>query len=146
MNNPKERTDPPSVRVATDIAQLAARAAAQIDNVILRRSTEVGAVRELAALLKDRVAVAGPKTSTAHFLDPSTVLLIDHALQETKGSVRTVQELVAEAQRMIASLKQPDDGAVEHLKSTRSFCVALSRAAAALDESVDERQEHPFRM
>jgi hypothetical protein len=80
-------------------------------------------------------------------MDPVTLTVVAEAVAHGADSPRTVDDLLAQADKIAASLSRPDlSENRDDLTSARDFCVALSRAAVAYRESIyDLRPSHPFR-
>lgn len=130
-----------------DLPFLAAKAAIELDNVLAGRGKELKSVRELAGALRASVECPGGGKRSA-FVDPGTVTIINQAIaQSGAGAVKTVAELVQQAQSIATRLTTSDpDTERTSLEWIRAFCVALSRGASAYRQRLhDSRPAHPSR-
>lgn len=126
-----------------DLGSLASQAAIQLDDLLLGRSQQLGALRVLA----DKIIEGLPQDEP---LDAATVVAVQRALVDTAGSVpsKTVSELqvrAAELSRKFLEIVGNTSQATmeQDLRQLRSFCVALSRHSAALQRSPYDWTEFP---
>lgn len=137
----------------TDLPLAAARAAIQLDNVLLGRGSNLSSVLQFTELLEGLVR-EGASPSQGTFTDYSTVVVVGSAMtgSEWCSSAVTVEELVNQAARMVGDIKQvehPDNGSAveqEEIRRLRDFFVALSRSALASRGPLHgEMPDHPYR-
>ena len=139
-----------------DLASLASHAAVELDNLILGRAERLDAVSYLARVILGSFASASKSAMRIPTFDPATAVVMRHAIVDSEMAgpeLTTINDLSKLAGRIRVNLerlgKDPESFRrqdQEQLKRMRSFCVALSRRASALDQSVDDiEQTHPFR-
>lgn len=129
---------------------LAARAAIELDNIMLRRSATTEAISALAFVLRSSTELNS--SSQCSLLDPITVETLTDALSETHGKpITTIAMLVEQARALVVSLMkasevgQQDD---QRLRELRLFCIALSRITSSHLQANYEssRSQHPHRV
>jgi hypothetical protein len=137
-----------------DLASLACDAAIELDNLILDRAREVAAVRKLSDRLAKELPDAPDFSSLKHLVDPSTLVVMSRAILETPwaGQASEVQELTRAAgkiaQRLLSVSSDPGASRADipGLEQLRTFCLALSRrAAAARGSAIETKTPHPYR-
>ena len=134
-----------------DLPFLASEVAIDVDNILAGVSVDQTAMRLLAEKLLNSIEVdtaGGPPRSQ---MDMATLTVLGEAILDLetveKQSLGKVEDLLTKASQ-IANILSGDDpqNKPKDLEQARSFCVALSRAAAAYSESIrDLRPSHPFR-
>jgi hypothetical protein len=128
---------------------LASQAAIELDNLILSKSTELSATRQLGTLLSKSFGVEQGVPSIHSLSDPGTMTVVSRALLSsiTGAQVRTVSDLAREAAQVAVKLR--DTGVTadrESLEFARAFCVALSECAASyLQSRYSQLPAHPNR-
>jgi hypothetical protein len=128
----------------SDLALLAARAAVELDDLLLDRSTNVASVVSLGEHLQSTLKVMENGPVSMQLMDPTTVVMVNSAMTASLGAVSTVEELVTRAREMTADVKAGTDDR-GRLEKARSFCVALSRVADAYGPAIDEADtRHPY--
>jgi len=130
-----------------DLPFLLSEVAIDIDNMLLGTANDKTAMRRLAEKLSQAIQPdpdGGPLCSR---MDMATLTVLGEAVFETveKQSIRNINELLERAKGIAAVLaKSEPDNDRQGLEQARSFCVALSRAAAAYSESIhDLNPPHP---
>jgi hypothetical protein len=129
----------------SDLALLAARAAVELDDLLLERSTNVASVVSLGEHLQSRLQVKENGPVSMQLMDPTTVVMVSSAMTASLGAaVSTVEELVTRAKEMTTDVKAGADDR-GRLEKVRAFCVALSRVADAYGPAIDEADaRHPY--
>jgi len=127
-----------SEAIRRDLSSLACRAAIEIDNLILERSSDLQALPLLAKTLRDDLIDIPEPTSPSSLLNPTTAIVVNGAISEAsrKAPLRLLDEVVGEAKSITAqfdSVLQDPQGfrsqSLDDLENMRSFCLALSRRA-----------------
>lgn len=128
---------------------LASQAAIELDNLILKKSTELCATRQLGALLSKSFEAEAGAPSHRSLSDPGTMTVVSHALSKSTLAVpvHTINDLVREAAKAAAKLQNTVVTADrESLEFARSFCAALSECAASyLQSRYAQVPTHPYR-
>lgn len=134
-----------------DLPFLASEVAIDIDNLLAGVSTDQKAMRLLAGQLLNSIEVdsaGGPPRSQ---MDMATLTVLGEAILDLETveehSLGKVEDLLTKASQIanILSGDNPESNRKD-LEQALSFCVALSRAAAAYSESIrDLRPSHPYR-
>jgi hypothetical protein len=136
--------------LGNDLAAVAASAAIELDNLLLGRNPSLTAVAALADRLRCSRASGANLSTRESLFDPATVVVVGQTLAafEWAPPASTVEQLLTEADRIAARLQDPTLGAeTEALEHMRSFCLELSRRAAAYLELVEAAGErHPFQL
>ena len=82
-------------------------------------------------------------------MDMATLTVLGEAVSETDKTqaMKSIEDLLTRANEITAVLAMDNpDSDRQGLEQARSFCVALSRAAAAYSESIrDLNPSHPYR-
>lgn len=152
------QTLPPPARahesgLGHDLASLACDAAIELDNLTRDPSQPATAVRLLAERLTQELPDATDLTCPKYLVAPSTVTVMSRAISESSLAEKpTDLRGLTKAAGLIAGLlmRVSDDNAAraekKTLESLRSFCLLLSKVAAAARQSgVDNRPQHPYR-
>jgi hypothetical protein len=131
-----------------DLSFLAAKAAVELDNLAAGRPTKIVAARTLAERIHGSLGQSDGTAGPRSLMDPATLTVVSEAVSQTlPDPVRTMDDLVREATSLASDLTEEnpsEESAV--IERVRTFCVALSRCAAAYRESVFSlRPTHPFR-
>jgi hypothetical protein len=155
MTNP---TLPPPARAnesgfVHDLASLACEAAIELDNLTRDSSQPATAVRLLAERLTQELPDAMDLTCPKYLVAPSTVTVMSRAICESSLAEKpTDVRGLTKAAGLIAGLlvQVSDDKAAradtKRLELLRSFCLLLSKVAAAARQSeVDNKPQHPYR-
>jgi hypothetical protein len=123
-----------------DLALLASRAAVELDNRLRGRAHASDAVRALAHHLRASMHTpAAANSITFEQLLDRTPVAVKRTLQQSPwaGRLQTVEDLVNQAaaitQSLVGESTKPDD-----LQRLRTFCVALSRVAAASESPTED--------
>jgi hypothetical protein len=131
-----------------NIPLLAIEAANELDEIIEGRSTTTESVHRLADLLKKSFRLQSASGAVDSFVDSGTVAVFSHAIDESApgSNVATLDGLIKRATEIVGTLEKSSSGSVKSgLVTLRDFCIALSSAAAAYQQSVFElRPTHPF--
>lgn len=134
--------------VEAKVPLLAIEAANELDELIEGRQAKLESVTRLADVLKQSFPFEVCGTSPA-FIDSGTVAVFSQAMDESScgRSASTVAELVENAMEIVKSLEtSKTSSAGKSLERLRDFCIALSSAASAYQESVFEMvPENPLR-
>lgn len=125
-----------------DLPFLAAKAAVQLDNLLLRRGTDLSAVVALASRLSN--SQFSPIASGQHnqLVDFATLSVLSQAIHGVSGSsITTLDDLSQQAAKLTDELRlsstsqeQPDNV----VKKVRMFCSLLSQCATAFQHSLHE--------
>ncbi len=132
-----------------NIPLLAIEAANELDELVEGRHSSLESVARLAEILKRsfRLDQAGGRHQS--FVDSGTVAVFSQAIDGSAAGERisSIDDLVARAVEIVDALEKSAAGNEgQSLKKMRDFCIALSKAAAAYQQSVYEmRPSHPFR-
>jgi hypothetical protein len=124
---------------------LAARAAMELDSLILAQQPSLDSVRQLASLLQGSTIVTSGQRQS--LMDPATVDLVGRAIVSQGNQVLTITDLADAAARIANDLAGAEqDPQRQLIEKMREFCVALSREASAyLFSETDAEASHPFR-
>ena len=129
-----------------DLPFLAARAAVELDNLILNQPTSLDSVKQIASLLQGSTTLAagGQRKS---LMDPATVDLVGRAIIAQGDQVMTITALAEVAARIADELASTEQDPKRNLlEKMRTFCVALSREASAyMSPEIETESPHPFR-
>jgi hypothetical protein len=132
-----------------NIPRLAIEAANELDELVEGRPTGLDAVKRLAVVLKRSFQIDQSGEKREAFVDSGTVAVFSQAVDEVAAGahITTISELVARAVEIVKGLEDSiSNSENQGLKKMRDFCIALSNAAAAYQQSIDEMQpSHPFR-
>lgn len=141
--------DPRLRALDPDLPFLASEVAIDIDNMLSGTSNDQTAMRLLADKLSQAIGLdpdGGPLRSR---MDMATLTVLGEAVSQTveKQSMKSIQDLLARASEITAVLASNEPvHDRQGLEKARSFCVALSRKAAAYSESIrDLNPSHPYR-
>lgn len=130
---------------------LASQAAIELDTLIAGEEIQPRAVHRLARILSNSfetpIEAGQGATSVKSLMDPATVNVLSRALDTSGHEVKDLEELIDKARsvanRLVETSKTAEQGTLER---ARTFCVALSRYAAAYRQSIHDLQpQHPFR-
>ena len=129
---------------ATDreFALVSARAAIEVDNLLLGRNTGVENVRRLTDTLASAAAASASAASAGGF-DAATVGVLGQAVKASCSvQSSTIADFVREANSIARTLDLHTTlGKSDGLPKLREFFVALSKAAASVITSTDERMD-----
>lgn len=130
-----------------DLPFLASEVAVDIENLLANNPTSLDAIHKLAHRLRNAIEPGTAGTPPHSLMDPATLTVVAQAIAQTEDSLRSVDELLAHAEKIAASLSEPGFGTNRsELANARDFCVALSRAVVTYRELIyDLRPTHPFR-
>lgn len=133
-----------------DLPFLASKAAIELDNLILGRTSDLKSVNILAEKLRHSFEIDETNGERRSLLDPTTLTILGEAINksETQPTVTKEKDLINKAWSIADELLQEknlkDDSG--RLEWARAFCVALSSLTAAYHRSIfDLRPPHPFR-
>lgn len=129
---------------------LAARAAIELDNLLLNRGQKLDAVASLAERLRNSSTRITNVQRDKALVDLSTVEILSSSVSATEQfSGSTLQDLAAKASEIAANLQTASErkSADSAIARSRAFCVALSRCASSYTQSVYEsgQTEQPWR-
>ncbi len=137
-----------------DLRSVANQAAIEIDNVIIDHANRLEAVRRLGQMLSSAVSqVENPDAPNSN-LNPTTAIAVTCALSDSRQLHITqlnelmlhTNEITQDLQRLATDPVRFKAGEMENLVKMRSFCLALSKRAAAIGGAlIDRKPEHPFR-
>lgn len=135
-----------------DLASVACQAATELDDLILKKQVSLDAVRRLTDQLSAKV-VSGAVGGPVNLVDPTTTVVISRALRDSEGSdPNYLQDVASVARRVISQMGELPNATADEsrtadavLNMLRSFCLAVSKHAAAMTPTPFERREHPFR-
>jgi hypothetical protein len=138
-----------------DLPSVACRAAIELDNLILDRSTGLRAVHTLVRDIEESFTTIKEPASPNSLLNPTTAVVINGAIRDSmeEAPPKSISGLVEEAAKIVVRLKNvlADPSTYRttrsaELEQMRSFCLALSRRASAFEPSRHEaRSWNPFR-
>jgi hypothetical protein len=138
-----------------DLATLACNAAIELDDLLQGRSKSLIAVRDLSARLSEEVPDLTDFGSSRSLVDPSTVVALHLAIQDSQitGPTDEISELTRQAgvivRRLNAVTTDPQgvlDANAESLRQLKTFCLSLSKQSSAAKIAVEEpREPHPYR-
>ena len=135
-----------------DLATVSCYAAGEVDNLILKRSNGLGALRRLRQMIQSSLIDCGTSASGHLMVDPATAVAMNRALllSGSVGNLNTVDELinkskqVAELLDRVAEKAEREDQDIGELEKLRSLCLALSKSALAFEEPIDEIKSSEF--
>jgi len=117
---------------------LTARAAVEIDNILLGRPSGLSAVQSLSELLKNSTEEIGGEIGRRTLMDPPTVSVVSDAISAFRSDhVQSLGEFATEA-RKVANLlhdAKPEQTR-ENLERARLFCATLSQMVTSYQQSV----------
>ncbi len=130
---------------------LATRAAVELDAQRRGKNSNMDAVRELSELLKnsfDQEPDNAGGCKSGSLLDPSTIVLVGHALEaipEKKVTkVAELEQILREVADWLA--QSANNSNSSHAAALRDFCLALASGASAHNHDFrDEKPPHPYR-
>lgn len=133
----------------TDLASIASRAAAELDDKLLARNGihPLTALQKLSEYLELSVANVADPAKPSSSLNPTTAVLLRRAIPGGH-EINRLEVLLTEARRLSERLTATATAATsepQEIAALRDFCVALSRHALAMRRSPLERPGHPFR-
>lgn len=132
-----------------DLPFLASEVAIDIDNMLSGISKDQTAMRRFAEKLSQAIESDSDRGSLSSRMDMATLTVLGEAVLETveNQSMKSIENLLTRANEITAVLaSDKPDSDRQGLEQARSFCVALSRAAAAYSESIrDLNPSHPYR-
>ena len=138
-----------------DLPSLACRAAVELDNLGLGRSSGLESVRKLSLSLKKSLPEVADFASPSSLFDPTMAIVVNGAISDTKQAepIRQMAELLGETKnitdRLENLLQDPDEfcrTSLDQVKELRSFCLALSKRAFGFKRPRQSRTpQHPFR-
>jgi hypothetical protein len=140
------------VELDSDLPSLASQAAIALDNVRLRRPSDLSAVARLAEMIQ--AAVPPPEqTWQISYFDIGSTLAVNRAVAQIAGPTAStrVDELLPQvrafAQRLagLSHRRDPLSSEPSEVNDLRAFCVELSRQADAGQRTVYDRPTHPYR-
>lgn len=137
--------------VDIDLPSLSCHAAAELDNIILGRATDLAATRQLTKLLSEDVSPGSLLPTPSSLLpDPVTAVIMTQAIDDALLSVSplsTLHEVAAEAKKIQHRLQSVVDAPQmqdeKDLREMRSFCLALSKRASTRQQQGFETWEPP---
>jgi hypothetical protein len=123
-----------------NVPLLSIEAANEIDELIAGRQTTLVSVVRLAEVLKQSFRL--DQFDARHsFVDSGSVAVFSQAMDELSAGhgVSTVKELVQHAVEIVKTLEaSKTDSPAASLEKMRDFCIALSSAATAYQQSIFE--------
>jgi hypothetical protein len=132
-----------------NIPLLAIEAANELDEFTEGRATSFDYVKRLAEILKKSFRLDQKSEHRQSFVDSGTVAVFSQAIDYLAPGeqISTLEELAQRAMEIVSGLEQSASSQEKFdLKKMRDFCIALSNAAAAYQQSIYEmRPSHPFR-
>lgn len=133
----------------TDIASIASRAAAELDNKLLGRNGQrpLVCLHKLSEILRSSVVNVANPAELSSSLNPTTTVLLRRSIPGGH-EIDRLERLLAEARVLTDRLSATADAVTpdpSELIALRDFCLALSRQALAMRRSPLERPGHPFR-
>lgn len=132
-----------------DLPFLAAEVAIDVDNLLAGRSDDRSAMQRLAGMLSRSIELGSSSAPPRFRMDLAAFSILSEAVSQSSGTetFKKMEDLLEKATKMAEVLDKgdPRTGKAE-LEQAGNFCVALSKAAAAYNESIrDLRPSHPFR-
>jgi hypothetical protein len=132
-----------------DLCLLASNAAVELDDLLLGRSSHMDSVHELAEILGRIGEPDTAESPLAMRVDPYAALVVSNALDESRWCtpLATLADLAREAGTIAARLHDSRTSQSDSIERMRSFCIALSKSAAAYGDSLKAlRPRRPFGM
>ncbi|MBA7515519.1 hypothetical protein ES705_07561 [subsurface metagenome] len=133
-----------------DLPYLASEAAIEYDNLLLGRKSNFKSVYILAERIRNSFEIDRGNGATRSLMDPATLTVLGEAINESQDQpkVNKLADLIKKAfsiaDELLKNTNLKDNR--EELEWARTFCLALSRLAAAYHKSIfDLRPQHPFR-
>lgn len=133
--------------IEKDLASVACRAAIELDNHLLNRGKELGAISTLHKLVSESLPTGHDPMAANWLRDPSAAVVINRALRQGTHTTQ-VDELVKQAHELLNQFSSLLENPKEFVKQRRSdaekmreFCLALSRSAASTRRSPLDRNE-----
>ena len=119
-----------------DLPLLAARAAVQLDRLIIKGSTgnePMDALKELSAMLSGVRMKAQGGGCEKELLDPFSVTILNRALVKSSPEqpIKSESDFIEATQTLAKSLDTPSDNSLDVLKNIRNFCIHLSNYSSA---------------
>ncbi|MEW6236897.1 MAG: hypothetical protein AB1656_16055 [Candidatus Omnitrophota bacterium] len=134
-----------------DLPFLASEAAIDIDNLLANRGSDLTAIRLLSERLKNSIKLETHDDAPCSLMDRATLIVLGEAIAKSSKNYKAplqIPQLLKEADGIANSLSKdnPTENQKE-LEAARDFCVALSRAAIAFQQSIFDLDipPHPFR-
>jgi len=135
-----------------DLATVSCYAAGEVDNLILKHSNGLGALKRLRDMIQSSLIDCGTSDSGHFMVDPTTAVAMNRALlvSGSVGNLDTVDQLIRESKQVaellerVAEKAEKGDGDIGELKKLRSLCLALSKSALAFEEPIDEDKSSEF--
>ena len=135
-----------------DLATVSCYAAGEVDNLILKRSNGLGALKRLKQIIQSSLIDCGTSASGHFMVDPTTAVAMNRALlvSGSVGNLNTVDELIRESKQVaelldtVTEKAERGDEDVGELEKLRSLCLALSKSALAFEEPMDEVKSSEF--
>ena len=138
-----------------DLPSLACRAAVELDNLSLGRSTGLESVRKLSLSLQESLPEVADFASPSSLFDPTMAIVVNGAISDARQAepIRQMTKLLSETKtitdRLDNLLQDPDEfcrTSLDQVKELRSFCLALSKRAFGSKRPRQSRApRHPFR-
>jgi len=138
-----------------DLPSLACRAAVELDNLNLGRSSSLENVQKLSRSLKESLPEVADFASPSSLFDPTMAIVVNGAISDTRQAepIRQMAKLLDETKnitdRFENLLRDPTEfcrTSLDEVKTLRSFCLALSKRAFAFKGPRQSRTpQHPFR-
>ncbi len=139
---------------SSDLAMGAARAAMELDQLLLGRETSLEAAMRVTEYL-GRAIKTGPGEVPSASVDYSALVVLGRAMQDSRffTSPARVEDLVSEAAQVVGGIREihktassGGHGEEETVGILRDFFVALSRASMAAEEPITSRSPaRPYR-
>lgn len=137
-----------------DLATVSCYAAGEVDNLILKRSNGLRALKRLRQMIQSSLIDCGTSDSGHSMVDPTTAIAMNRALLDlpfgSGGNLDTVDELINESKQVaelldrVARKAERGDQDLKELENLRSLCLALSKSALAFEEPIDEIKSSEF--
>jgi len=128
----------------SDLRSIACRAAIELDNLILRRGNGLHGLGRLVSTIEESFTSIEKPASPDSLLNPTTAVVMNSAIRDSFAAepLKSIQELVERAKGIVGQLRRvldaPDAFRTERpdeLTRMRTFCLALSKRASALQPS-----------
>jgi hypothetical protein len=139
------------------LSLIACQAAAELDNLMLGKGSELTAVQRLALLISEALQNPQGSTTASTSARPATLVVMHRAIDDSKLAtgqrLKTVKELVDKAAEISLMLKTVSESSqdkvqeiAQDLDKLKAFCLALSRIASAHEMTFEDFEPpHPYR-
>lgn len=137
-----------------DLPSLACDAAIELDNLRRGHSTQLRAIRQLAAKVQNSMTEIQDAASPSSLFNPTAAVVMSGAISDSQGTqpIRGLDELMGATRKVKDQLDKllktspPSSVDAVELREIQGFCLALSKRASSLSHPRHrEEPQHPFR-